>query len=776
MTQIKSKPQNPKKDVKEEIHNPQFRDVDILTDQINHPKNKPDYKAIKEIEQHYLDPRSKPKNKIRTPKLPQNYLTKNKIKPPRNKPTDKPINKIEQPILEPHYTPKNKIRPPKLPPNYKTKNKIEPPKNKPTNKPNNKIEQPALKPHNTTKNKITPPKLQSNYTPKNKISPPKSVDKKVNEKQKTQPTSEPNTHSNQKSWKFINYDQNGNLLSREQKLKVATEYYTSKILPKLKELPEIQQKLNAGKSVGWRDLWHNGFSGFSAALSRQGKIVKWNEFKEFAGYKVNINQVKYRFLNYDKNGDRLTKDEKLQVAIKHFTKVILPDLKKIPKIKEKLNEGKPPTITDLNRYGHPGFIGPLSQKHPKIRYNEILRTLDFRPNVARGEYKFLNYNQKNNLRPSNVKLTLAAWHFKNKIIPTLISEKNFQVGQKITRDLLNKKGFQHFTHALINKGAKVSFNQLLIKVGLKININHKKWKFLAYDNNGNRLKRQERLQIAADYLKNTIVPDLIKKNAILKGLPPDTNLLLDYNHIDFVSALRRVNLNFSEVITKAGYPPYNMEKSNRIGQNFHFISEQIFLKHTRDNGCHSWFEIRPSEKNPQYKRNRVDNCVYVDEKVFNMSENAKKVLSNKPNIKLISVDYYLGANTVKAIDHSSRGFQAQNKLLILTPVNALKPQKVPNNIPYKNNVMMLKPEDFAEFMGYKDQTYKMFMDAVNLARIAPINKKAFEKLEDWAFKSLNDIKTTLYYSHDDFKTFLKQHKKQHLLNYVGDGSKITDWV
>ncbi len=90
--------------------------------------------------------------------------------------------------------------------------------------------------------------------------------------------------------------------------------------------------------------------------------------------------------------------------------------------------------------------------------------------------------------------------------------------------------------------------------------------------------------------------------------------------------------------------------------------------------------------------------------------------------------------------------------------------------------MILKPEDFAEFMGYKDQTYKMFMDAVNLARIAPINKKAFEKLEDWAFKSLNDIKTTLYYSHDDFKDFLKQHKKQHLLNYVGDGSKITDWV
>lgn len=90
--------------------------------------------------------------------------------------------------------------------------------------------------------------------------------------------------------------------------------------------------------------------------------------------------------------------------------------------------------------------------------------------------------------------------------------------------------------------------------------------------------------------------------------------------------------------------------------------------------------------------------------------------------------------------------------------------------------MILKPEDFAEFMGYKDQTYKMFMNAVNLARIAPINKKAFEKLEYLAGKSLNDIKTTLNYSHDDFKDFLKKNKKQHLLNYAGDGSKITDWI
>jgi len=47
--------------VKGLLHNPQFRDTDIRSDQVDLIKNKPDHKAIKEIEQHYLDPLSAPK-------------------------------------------------------------------------------------------------------------------------------------------------------------------------------------------------------------------------------------------------------------------------------------------------------------------------------------------------------------------------------------------------------------------------------------------------------------------------------------------------------------------------------------------------------------------------------------------------------------------------------------------------------------------------------------------------------------------------------------------
>ncbi|MFX1586483.1 MAG: hypothetical protein ACFFDL_18245 [Promethearchaeota archaeon] len=175
MTKIKFISQSPKKDVKENIQDPQFKNVNLRPLQTEPSQTKPGQKSSKEIEEHTLDPRSAPKNKIKPPKLPPNYLTKNKIEPPKNKPNDMPINKIEPPTLEPYYTPKNKIRSPKLPPNYLTKNKIE---------------QPTLEPHYTTKNKITPPKLQpSNSTknqtqqhnmlphlsPKNKITPFKSI-------------------------------------------------------------------------------------------------------------------------------------------------------------------------------------------------------------------------------------------------------------------------------------------------------------------------------------------------------------------------------------------------------------------------------------------------------------------------------------------------------------------------------------------------------------------------------------------------------------------------
>ncbi|MGB5909590.1 MAG: LAGLIDADG family homing endonuclease [Promethearchaeia archaeon] len=132
MNKIKFNSQNHKKDVKENIQNPKFRDIDIRT---------------------------------------------TKIEPPKTKLDHKPINRIEQHTLEPHYTPKNKIRAPKLPRNYKTRNKIEPPQLKPDYKPINKIKPLTLLPNNSTKNKIQQYNSQLLHSPKNKITPRKSGDK-----------------------------------------------------------------------------------------------------------------------------------------------------------------------------------------------------------------------------------------------------------------------------------------------------------------------------------------------------------------------------------------------------------------------------------------------------------------------------------------------------------------------------------------------------------------------------------------------------------------------
>ncbi|MFX1460842.1 MAG: hypothetical protein ACFFBT_15390, partial [Promethearchaeota archaeon] len=803
-------------------------------------KSKPDHKTSTYIEQHYLDPRSAPKNKIKPPKLPPNYKTKNKIVPPQNILTDKPIQESEQHPLEPHHMPKNKIRPPKLPSNHITKNKIEPLKNKPAHKPINKIEQPTLEPHYISKNKITPPKLQPNYTPKNKISPTKPIDKKEIEKLTTQPTSEPNTHSKPNDWISISFNQKGNPLPREQKLNVALEYYNNKILTKLKADPKIQEKLAAGKGIGTRDLNAHGFSMFYHTLTEYGTKIKWNEFKEFAGYKININQDKYRFLNYDQSGNRLTKQEKMEIAEKHFIKVILPDLEKVPEVKDRLNKGKPPTDKDLRCYGHPGFVGPLSQKNPKIKYNELLRTLGFRPNVARGEYKFLNYDKNNGPVPSKEKLILAVKHFKEKIIPTLISKGKFKEGEQITRNIIEKNGFQHFTHALINKGAKIRFNQLLAKAGYEINIDHEKWAFLKYGQDGEVLSLKEKMKKTVDYFNNTIYPDLVQKGVIEKGEPPakmdlinndyqdfisaingkqptisfnelireagfepkfpqdhkkwkifydknmkplsynkiievaanyfkevvltdlinkkailkeqnpSTKILKKFGHHDFFKAISKRGLQYNELLVEVGYEPNFANKMSEIGINFHWNAEKIFLEHTRKKSCNSFYEVKGNS----------DNSIIIDENFRKLSPLAEKFVQNHPKIKIVNIDYYLSAAEGKVLEHGYRGYQGENKALILVPINAKKPQKVKYDLPHISNVFILDPKTFADFIGYNGKIRNEFITNVELARKAPFRQVSEQIIRKKAFLSIKAIKSgenNLNYSTEQFRIYQKKN-------------------
>ncbi len=136
MTKIKFNSQSSKKVGKTRSQNPKFRDSDILDNQINLSKTKPDHKPMNKIEQHIFEPNYTPKNKIKPPKLSPNYKPKNKIELTQFKPDHKPINKIEIHSLPSIYSPKNEIKPYKIQPHLTPKNRISPLKSIFKNEPN----------------------------------------------------------------------------------------------------------------------------------------------------------------------------------------------------------------------------------------------------------------------------------------------------------------------------------------------------------------------------------------------------------------------------------------------------------------------------------------------------------------------------------------------------------------------------------------------------------------------------------------------------------------
>ena len=552
----------------------------------------------------------------------------------------------------------------------------------------------------------------------------------------------------------MNYDDNLNPLNREQKLQKAITVYNQKILPDLQNVPEIKEKLENGKSVSYRDLENQGYGNFYEALNRNGVKIRWNEFKQEAGYKVNIDHEKYKFLNYDQNGNRINPEEKLVIALDHYNNIILPDLMKIPEIKQKIESGYPPALDDLIKYGHPGFIAPLSQKEPKIHYNTLIEAAGLKPNVDHNKYRFLNYNEQDTPHSYQDKMEIAKEFFSNIIVPKLIEKDLIRPGETPGLREMVKGGFSGFFPSLAFKEQKIDYNDLIQAVGLDPNITHGRWDFIKYDHNGNILSKEEKLANAADYFNTIVYPDLINKDAVKQGEAPTSLDLQDYKHEDFLSALRgkEPKVSFNRLIEHAGFTPHDFNTLSTIGTNFHWTAEKIFLEHTRNQNCTSFYEVRGNG----------DNSIVVDKNFKNLSNGADLLAQLRPNIKIINFDYFLSNSEKSKTDHSQRNYQGEEVALCLIPLNANEPQDIDQDIPHSNNVLVLNPKGFAAFLGYKDGIYDKFMESVQLARIAMYDEEAKEILYEMrveAYDALKSNENDLNYSTKEFKKFRDTQKE-----------------
>ena len=113
-------------------------------------------------------------------------------------------------------------------------------------------------------------------------------------------------------------------------------------------------------------------------------------------------------------------------------------------------------------------------------------------------------------------------------------------------------------------------------------------------------------------------------------------------------------------------------------------------------------------------------------------------------------------------------------MALFVPVYALKQVDVPSNVPYKEKIKILEPEKFAEFVGFKGEALQHFTEAVYQARRANFDNDAKENLEKMGRRFKKD-ENYMEYNHQHFVNYLKKNKKINLLDYVGDGTQITDW-
>ncbi len=138
-------------------------------------------------------------------------------------------------------------------------------------------------------------------------------------------------------WAFLNYDNQGHTLSREQKLQHAVNYFNTKILPELKKDPFLKDKIERKHTLGVNDVLSKGYNGFLRALSKDCK-TKRSELKDTLGFihvKSPSQDDKHRFLNYDIKNIHLTQEQKLKVSIKFYNSNVLPELKTKPEIRKK---------------------------------------------------------------------------------------------------------------------------------------------------------------------------------------------------------------------------------------------------------------------------------------------------------------------------------------------------------------------------------------------------------------------------------------------------------
>ncbi|MHA1269666.1 MAG: hypothetical protein ACTSPY_07735, partial [Candidatus Helarchaeota archaeon] len=279
---------------------------------------------------------------------------------------------------------------------------------------------------------------------------------------------------------------------------------------------------------------------------------------------------------------------------------------------------------------------------------------------------------------------------------------------------------------------------------------------------------------ASEYFKNKILPDLREKNRELveSGDPrgkilrddeaPTIKMLRQFGYGGWVSALYKKKIRYIDVLHEAELKPYDSKILLKIGSNLHIIFESIFLDHTRSLKCNSYSEIRHANL---INKNRPDNTIIRDDIFINNIE--KEYKSNKiripDNIKLINVDYIFGDNKRLIQKKLFKGYQSNEKFLIIVSTNKNIKYQIPPEVPYRNNVQVVSYIEFRDFIGYNDDVFEEIERAIDLAKSAIDKKSVRDELFTLSLTKSKIINKKFSNLQDSFEDQLRKIELDYLL-------------
>ncbi len=425
---------------------------------------------------------------------------------------------------------------------------------------------------------------------------------------------------------------------------------------------------------------------------------------------------KWIFLWQDSDGNKLSDNQAKKKAGEYLIKEIL---------RGDTNRYDMDYIKDILK--RDDFISYLKERN--LKYNEILEAVGLELNVEPNRWEIFNWSPDGNPRTYDEALINASKHLKK-----LMEDYNYEE-EKIPSQEYIVRNHEDFHGAL--KRYNLNFYNVLEKGGFPDDKFRKKWWLFDNDKQGTLLTLQEQEETIFKLFKEKILPIYVDKGLINGKLGPSydeaVGILKDTEFHGFVSAINARCVSHGNLLLSVGLSP-RITPNQQAGIAFHWIGEGIFMIHTRiDNNCISCYESRISDENFI----KPDNTILVNKDFRKLSKVTMQIPSY---IKYIHIDYYLFHSSKRSEYKFGRGYQSNDSILLLVPLN-IKESKITQH----KNIKIFSVYDFCDFFGFSDERRREFIQFARLAlgsvRDTIDSIKKLSELEEKADNYKYELKT-----------------------------------